>query len=58
MRRRRRGHPTRLVHVVTVAQTLGFLRGQVGYMRERGFEVHAISTPGARLDAFGRRGLA
>jgi len=46
--------PTRLVHIVTVPQTLGFLRGQVGYMHAQGVEVHAISSPGPRLDTFGR----
>jgi glycosyltransferase involved in cell wall biosynthesis len=32
--------------------TLAFLRGQVGYMREHGIEVHALSSPGPELDAF------
>ncbi len=42
-----------LVHITTVPQTLGFLRGQVGYMHSRGFGVHAISSPGPHLDTFG-----
>jgi len=42
-----------LVHLTTVPQTLGFLRGQIGYMRSRGFEVHAVSSPGKALDVFG-----
>ena len=41
-----------LVHITTVPETLGFLTGQVGYMERRGFEVHAVSSPGARLDRF------
>ena len=45
----------KLLHITTVPQTLGFLRGQVGYMGARGFEVHALSSPGERLDAFGRK---
>ena len=40
---------TKLVHVTTVPQTLGFLRGQIGYMQDRGFEIHAISSPGVLL---------
>lgn len=33
--------------------SLVFLRGQVGYMRARGFDVHVASSPGPELDAFG-----
>jgi len=46
--------PVRLVHVTTVPMTLSFLKGQPAYMRARGIEVHAISSPGPALDAFGR----
>jgi glycosyltransferase involved in cell wall biosynthesis len=42
----------RLVHITTVPETLSFLTGQVGYMQSQGFEVFAISSPGARLQAF------
>lgn len=45
----------RLVHVTTVPDSLAFFVGQVGYMKSRGFEVHAVSSPGETLDAFGRR---
>ena len=49
----------RLVHITSVPQTLSFLSGQVGYMKNRGFDVHAISSPGRELVAFGEReGLA
>jgi glycosyltransferase involved in cell wall biosynthesis len=47
--------PVRLVHITTVPITLGFLRGQVGAMKSRGFDVHAVSSPGDELGAFGRR---
>jgi glycosyltransferase involved in cell wall biosynthesis len=33
--------------------SLTFLRGQVGYMKRRGFEVVALSSPGQELQAFG-----
>ncbi|HYP06188.1 MAG TPA: sugar transferase [Bryobacteraceae bacterium] len=49
------GNRIRLVHVTTVPQTLGFVSGQVAYMRQRGFEVVAISSPGAKLTAFGEK---
>jgi glycosyltransferase involved in cell wall biosynthesis len=45
----------RLIHITTVSQTLGFLRGQVSDMKRRGFEVHAVSSPGVELGAFATR---
>jgi glycosyltransferase involved in cell wall biosynthesis len=41
-----------VVHVMTVAESLPFLRGQVRHVRRRGFAVHAITSPGPLLDAF------
>jgi glycosyltransferase involved in cell wall biosynthesis len=35
--------------------SLTFLTGQVGYMKELGFRVHAISSPGDELRAFGQQ---
>jgi glycosyltransferase involved in cell wall biosynthesis len=42
----------KLVHVTTVPATLGFLRGQVGWFKSRGFHVSAVSSPGPGLEAF------
>jgi len=42
----------KIVHITTVAATLGFLRGQLRYMQSRGFEVHVIAAPGDSLDRF------
>ena len=51
--------PIVLTHITTVPQTLDFLRGQIGYLRERGYEIHAVSSPGTELDAIGgREGIA
>lgn len=44
--------PVLVVHVTTVPESLGFLRGQLRYLRERGYEFVAISSPGPALDAF------
>lgn len=44
----------RLLHVTTIPMSLTFLRGQVGYMKARGFDVHVVSSPGDDLTAFGR----
>jgi glycosyltransferase involved in cell wall biosynthesis len=38
-----------LVHVTTVPETLNFFRGQIGYLKKQGFEVHAVSSPGELL---------
>lgn len=43
----------RILHVTTVPLSLKFLRGQVGFMKAQGFEIHAISSPGPELRAFG-----
>jgi glycosyltransferase involved in cell wall biosynthesis len=47
----------RLVHLTTVPQTFLFLRGQVGYLRERGFEVFAISSAGPELATMAAEGV-
>ncbi|HEX9818972.1 MAG TPA: glycosyltransferase family 4 protein [Methylomirabilota bacterium] len=41
-----------LTHVTTVPDSLGFFRGQVDYMQERGFTVRAITSPGPDLRRF------
>jgi glycosyltransferase involved in cell wall biosynthesis len=47
---------TKLVYLVTVPVTANvLLRGQLAYMRERGFDVTVISSPGPELDAVARR---
>lgn len=44
----------RVVHVTTVPMSLAFLRGQAAFMRARGVELAAVSSPGPDLEAFGR----
>ena len=43
-----------VAHVMTVPISLGFLRGQIEFMRRRGYHVHAIASPGPELDEFAR----
>ncbi len=43
---------TRVLHVFTVPDSLVFLRGQVAFMRERGFEIAVATSPGPKLEAF------
>ncbi len=44
-----------LVHITTIPESLGFLAGQIGYMKERGFQVHGLAAPGEYLEEFGER---
>jgi glycosyltransferase involved in cell wall biosynthesis len=44
--------PVRLIHVMTVPESLLFLRGQAGFMRTRGIETQAIASPGELLARF------
>lgn len=47
-----------LFHVTTVPETLGFFRGQIAFFKERGFAVHAVSSPGVLLkEAASREGI-
>jgi glycosyltransferase involved in cell wall biosynthesis len=46
----------RIIHVTTVPMTLElFFRGQIRYMRERGFHVQAVSAPGEELARVAQR---
>ena len=45
---------SRIVHITTVPMSLAFLRGQIGYIKARGFEIAAISSPGLLLEQFGQ----
>jgi glycosyltransferase involved in cell wall biosynthesis len=48
--------PVKLAYVTTVPVTQwGFLRGQNAYFSGKGFEIHAISSPGRHLDALAER---
>lgn len=44
----------RVLHVTTVPMTLRFLAGHVVHAKSKGFEVHALSSPGEPLEEFGR----
>jgi glycosyltransferase involved in cell wall biosynthesis len=44
-----------VVHVLTVPESLAFLRGQPTFMRLRGYRSTVITSPGAGLEAFGER---
>lgn len=39
-----------LVHITTVPLSLGFVAKQIPFLQERGFDVHAISSPGRYLN--------
>jgi hypothetical protein len=44
----------RVLHVTTVPITLWFLAGHVAHAKRRGFDVHALSSPGEPLGKFDR----
>jgi glycosyltransferase involved in cell wall biosynthesis len=44
----------RLIHATTVPAALTFFRGQIRFMREAGFEVHVLSSPGPVLIEFSK----
>lgn len=44
----------KVLHVTTVPLTLPFLAGHVAHAKSKGFEVHALSSPGEPLGEFGR----
>jgi glycosyltransferase involved in cell wall biosynthesis len=47
---------TKIVHIMTVPQSLNnFLRGQVEFVQDRGFEIEAIASPGEWLQKFADR---
>jgi len=43
-----------LVYLLTDSKACGFLRGQAGFMRNHGFDVTLISSPGERLEKTAR----
>ncbi len=44
-----------LVHIATVAESLGFVAGQVDYLLERGWRVSVVTTGSRHLDDFARK---
>lgn len=44
-----------LVYVTNAPQSLALFTGHIGYMKARGFEVHAVSAPGELLSEIGER---
>jgi len=46
---------TKLFHITTVPETFNFFKGQIGYMKTQGYEIHALSSPGKLLMQFGDR---
>lgn len=44
----------RVVQLTTVPETLGFLRGLIGMLRQEGLDVQVLSSPGAELLRFAR----
>lgn len=45
----------RVLHVTTVPLSLRFLRGQASYMKMRGLEIGALTSPGEELETFAQQ---
>lgn len=43
-----------LLHITTAPMSLVFLRGQLAYMKDNGFDVHVMTSPGKQLEEFAR----
>ena len=52
---RRALHGARLVHVLTVAESLRFLRGQIAYMRALGVDLSIVCAPGPEVGTIAER---
>jgi len=42
----------KLVHILTVPQSLRFLEGQINYFQKNDYDIHIITSPGTLLDEF------
>jgi lipopolysaccharide/colanic/teichoic acid biosynthesis glycosyltransferase len=47
--------PPRLLYAVTASMSTCFYRGRLSYLRDRGFDMHFVSSPGPELDQTGVR---
>jgi glycosyltransferase involved in cell wall biosynthesis len=45
----------RLVLITTVPMTFGFFRGQIGFLKGKGFDIRGVSSPAALLDEVAAR---
>lgn len=45
----------RLLHVVTVSDSLLFFDGQLAFMRDHGYDISVVVSPGPGIDEFARR---
>jgi glycosyltransferase involved in cell wall biosynthesis len=45
----------KLLHITTVPETFSFFRGQIAYMKARGYDIHALSSPGEAVEEVSSR---
>lgn len=46
----------KVVHAVTISQSLNLMKSQIGYLKERGYEMTLVSSPGEELEAAAQEG--
>lgn len=47
--------PIKILHIASVPYQLNYLTGQVGYIADKGIEVHVLCSPGELMDEFAKR---
>jgi glycosyltransferase involved in cell wall biosynthesis len=47
------GRSPRLLCAVTASVSAGFYRGRLAYLKQRGYDVHLVSSPGSELEELG-----
>jgi lipopolysaccharide/colanic/teichoic acid biosynthesis glycosyltransferase len=50
-----RGRSPRLLYAVTADVTTVIFRGRLAYLKQKGYDVHVVSSPGTQLDVTGQR---
>jgi glycosyltransferase involved in cell wall biosynthesis len=45
----------KLLHITTVSETFAFFRGQIAYMKARGYDIHALASPGEWVEKISDR---
>ena len=45
----------KLLHITTVSETFNFFRGQIAYMKARGYDIHALASPGEWVEKIIKR---
>lgn len=45
----------KVIHMVTMPQSIGLMRGQLNYLKEKGYEISVVTSSGERLNEFNKK---